>query len=177
MNLSATFIFRFKETRGFFRGTAGAKRNRMRTEADLNRIAAEIIAAGIAVHKAIGPGCFESAYNPCVAYELHQRRLAYEMKVPVTIEYEGLSIPRAFEADFIVESDIVLELKATSAITAVDARQLLTYLRFTGCPLGLLMNFGSLTLVDGIKRVVNNFPEGSKPSGTHERSLRTLREI
>ena len=142
----------------------------MRTEADLNRIAAEIIAAGVAVHKAIGPGCFESGYSPCVAYEFHKRKLAFEMKVPISIDYEGLSIPRAFEADFIVESDIVVELKATSAITAIDARQLLTYLRFTGCPLGLLMNFGSLTLIEGIKRVVNNFPEGSTPPAVRDRS-------
>jgi GxxExxY protein len=142
----------------------------MRTETDLNRIAAEIIAAGIAVHRVVGPGCFESAYNPCVAYELHKRGLAYDMKVPITIHYEGLSIPRAYEADFIVESDIVIELKATSTISAVDSRQLLTYLRFTGCPLGLLMNFGSLKLVEGIKRVVNNFPEGSTPTGIHDLS-------
>jgi GxxExxY protein len=139
----------------------------MRTEAELNQIAGEIIAGGIAIHQAIGPGCFESAYAPCLAYEFHRRRLRYQMKVPISIHYEGLIVPRAYEADFIVSDDVVVELKATSANTAVDARQLLTYLRFTGCPLGLLMNFGALTLLEGIKRIVNNFPEGSSPSGTH----------
>ncbi len=142
----------------------------MRTETDLNRIAGEIIAAGIMVHQEIGPGCFESAYVPCLAYELHQRGLAYEMKVPIAIQYRGLAVPRAYEADFIVESDIVVELKAASTIGPVDSRQLLTYLRFTGCPLGLLMNFGAITLVNGLKRIVNNFPEGSRVTATAEGS-------
>ena len=141
----------------------------MRTEAELNRIAGEIIAGAIAVHRVIGPGCFESAYAPCMAYEFHKRRLAYRMKVPIAIRYEGLTIPRAYEADFIVAGDVVVELKATSAIGPLEARQLLTYLRFTGCPLGLLINFGSLTLLQGIKRVVNNFPDGS-PSSDAENS-------
>jgi iron complex transport system substrate-binding protein len=88
------------------------------------------------------------------------------MKVPITIQYEGLIVPRAYEADFIVERDIVVKVKATSANTAVDARQLQTYLRFTGCPLGRLINFGALTLLEGIKRIVNNFPEGSSGRGT-----------
>ena len=63
--------------------------------------------------------------------------------------------------DFIVETSVVVELKATSALGPVDARQLLTYLRFTGCPLGLLMNFGAPTMLAGIKRLVNNFPDGT----------------
>jgi GxxExxY protein len=136
----------------------------MRTEAELNRIASEIIGGGIAVHRVIGPGCFESAYAPCMAYEFHQRGLAYRMKVPIEIRYEGLIVPRAYEADFIVAGDVVVELKATRTIGPLEARQLLTYLRFTGCPLGLLINFGSLTLLEGIKRVVNNFPDGSRLS-------------
>jgi len=133
----------------------------MRTEIELNRIAGEIIGGGIAVHQAVGPGCFESAYTPCLAYELHKRGLDFTAKVPITIQYEGLIIPRAYEADFIVEGSIVLELKATSTLGPVDARQLITYLRFTGCPVGLLMNFGAATMLDGIKRIVNNFPDGS----------------
>jgi GxxExxY protein len=136
----------------------------MRTEAELNRIASDIIGGGLAVHRVLGPGCFESAYAPCLAYEFHKRGLAYRMKVPITIRYEGLTIPRAYEADFIVAADVVVELKATSTIGPLEARQLLTYLRFTGCPLGLLINFGSLTLLEGIKRVVNNFPDGSPSS-------------
>jgi GxxExxY protein len=135
----------------------------MRTEPELNRISGEIIGAAMAVHQSIGPGCFESAYAPCLAYELQKRGLTFAVRVPIAIRYHNLSIPRAYEADFIVESDIVIELKATANFSAIVARQLLTYLRFSGCPLGLLLNFGALTLLEGIKRVVNNFPEGSRP--------------
>ena len=143
------------------RGTLSATTLCMRTEAELNRIASEIIGAGIAVHTRVGPGCFESAYFPCLAYELRRRGLTFQTKVPVAIQYETIDIPRAYEVDFLVEGSVVVELKATSANTPVDARQLLTYLRFTGCPLGLLLNFGALKLTDGIRRIVNNFPEGT----------------
>ena len=132
----------------------------MRTEADLNRIAKEIINAAIAVHRVIGPGCFESAYVACLAYEFRKRNIEYRMKVPIAIQYEDLTVPRAYEADFIVREDIVVEVKATSSLGPMDGRQLQTYLRFSGCPLGLLLNFGSLTLREGIKRIVNNFPDG-----------------
>lgn len=77
------------------------------------------------------------------------------------IHYETFTIPRAYEADFIIENSVVVELKATKALGPVDARQLLTYLRFTGCPLGPLLNFGALTLTEGIKRIVNDFPDGT----------------
>jgi GxxExxY protein len=85
----------------------------MRTEAELNRIASEIIGAGIAVHTRVGPGCFESAYLPCLAYELHRRSLAFRTKVAVAIQYETIEIPRAYEVDFLVEGSVVVELKAT----------------------------------------------------------------
>jgi GxxExxY protein len=135
----------------------------MRTETELNRIASEIIGGAIAVHAEVGPGCFESAYTPCLAYELQQRGLNFQSRVPVAIQYATITVPRAYEVDFLVEDSVVVELKATSNNTPVDARQLLTYLRFTGCPLGLLLNFGALKLADGIKRIVNNFPDGTPP--------------
>jgi GxxExxY protein len=141
----------------------------MRTEADLNRLAREIIGAAIAVHRIIGPGCFESAYVPCLAYEFRRRGIEYQMKVPIAIQYEDLTVHRAYEADFIVRGDIVVEVKATSSLGPLEARQLQTYLRFSGCPLGLLLNFGSLTLAEGIKRIVNNFPEGGTTPGPYQR--------
>ena len=91
----------------------------MPSEAELNRIAGEIIAGAIAVHRAVGPGCFESAYAPCLAYELHQRRLDFRAQVPIAIHYETLTIPRAYEADFIIENSVVVELKATKALGPV----------------------------------------------------------
>ena len=145
----------------------------MRTETDLNRLAKEIIGAAIAVHRVIGPGCFESAYVACLAYEFRKRGIEYQMKVPIAIQYEELTVSRAYEADFIVRGDIVVEVKATSSLGPLDARQLQTYLRFSGCPLGLLLNFGSLTLVEGIKRIVNNFPEGGTAQVLYERNERS----
>ena len=124
----------------------------------------------------MGPGCFESAYTPCLEYELRKRGLTFAARVPVTIRYESLVIPRAYEADFIVEASVVVEIKATSALGPVDARQLLTYLRFTGCPLGLLMNFGAPTMLAGIKRLVNNFPDGTASPHREEASLERSNE-
>jgi GxxExxY protein len=141
----------------------------MRTEADLNRLAKEIIAAAIAVHRVVGPGCFESTYVPCLAYEFRKRGIDYRTKVAIAIQYEELTVPRAYEADFIVRGDIVVEVKATSSVGPLEARQLQTYLRFSGCPLGLLLNFGSLTLAEGIKRIVNNFPEGGTTQVSYRR--------
>src|SRR5436190_15323612 len=107
----------------------------MRTEEDLNRMAGLIIGAAIVVHRTIGPGCFESAYVPCLAYEMRKRSLDYRTKVPIAIQYAEVTVPHAYEADFIVRDDIVVELKATSSLGPLEARQLQTYLRFSGCPL------------------------------------------
>jgi len=133
----------------------------MATEQQINRIAHEIVGGGIALHKAFGPGCFESTYSPCLAYEMRKRGLQFEAKVELELHYEELWIPRAYEADFIVEGSIVVEVKALQAIAPVHLRQVKTYLTLTGCPLGLLMNFGDETMKAGVHRVVNNFPEGT----------------
>lgn len=145
----------------------------MRTEADLNRLSQEIISAAIAVHRVIGPGCFESAYVACLAYEFRKRGVEYQMKVLIAIQYEDLLVPRSYEADFIVRGDVVVEVKATSSLGPLEARQLQTYLRFSGCPLGLLLNFGALTLAEGIKRIVNNFPQGGMTHIPCERNERS----
>jgi GxxExxY protein len=135
----------------------------MATEAELNRMSREIIGGAIAIHRAFGPGCFESAYGCCIAYELAKRQLKFEDKVKLTLRYETIVVTGAYIADFIVEGSVVVELKAIEAIAPVHVRQLQTYLRLTGCPLGLILNFGALTLTDGIVRQVNNFPLGTPP--------------
>jgi GxxExxY protein len=139
-----------------------ALRERMATEHVINRIAHEIVGGGIALHKGFGPGCFESTYSPCLAYEMRKRGLQFEAQVELELRYEELVIPRAYIADFIVEDLIVIEVKALQAIAPVHLRQLRTYLTLTGCPLGLLMNFGAETMKDGVHRVVNNFPDGTR---------------
>ncbi len=97
---------------------------------------------------------------------MKERGLKFEMHVAIDLEYEGLKVSRAYEADFIVEECIILEIKALEQLAPVHARQLNTYLRITGYPIGLLMNFGAETMRDGIRRVVNNFPWGTKPYTT-----------
>jgi GxxExxY protein len=135
----------------------------MPSAAELDRIAHEIIGSAITVHTKVGPGCFESAYTPCFACELRKRALSYRTRVAVALQYEDIIIPRAYEADFIVESCVVVELKAIPRIGRLEERQLLTYLKMTGFPLGYVLNFGSERLIDGMMRRVNNFPAGASP--------------
>jgi len=150
----------------------------MRTEEEINRIAYEIRGAALSIHRALGPGCFESAYAPCLAYELRKRKLGFEQKVPLSLHYEELTIERAYEPDFRVEECVIIEVKALEVLTPIHGRQVRTYLRLSGCPLGLLINFGAIQIFDGITRIVNNFPEGTPPysdrrrqaSGTSEAS-------
>jgi GxxExxY protein len=145
------------------RGMDCARRFRMRTEAELDRIAHEIIGCAIAVHRAVGPGCFESTYQPCLACELNERGLAFQTKVAIPLRYRAMTIARAYEADFIVEESVVVELKAVAVTGPLEDRQLQTYLKLSGCPLGLLLNFGALLMADGVIRKVNNFPQGCAP--------------
>jgi GxxExxY protein len=136
----------------------------MWTEERLNRISEEIIGAAIDVHRRVGPDCLESAYTPCFALELTKRKLDFRREVALPLRYDDIIIPRAYFADYIVEDSVVVELKATSRMLEEYRRQLLTYLKVSGYPLGLLLNFGALTIVGGMKRVVNNFPAGTRQS-------------
>ena len=137
----------------------------MRDEASQNDIAHQVIGCSIDVHRRFGPGCFESAYAPCLAYELARRGLHVEVGVAVDLVYDHLIIPCAYRVDVIVEDCALLELKALEQTSRVHGRQVLTYLKLTGLALGLLLNFGAPTMTEGIERVVNNFPHGSTPIG------------
>jgi iron complex transport system substrate-binding protein len=137
----------------------------MRDEARQNEIAHVVIGCSIDVHRRVGPGCFESAYAPCLAHELTRQGLRFDVNVPMDLVYEGLTVPRAYRIDFVVEECVVLELKALEQTGRVHGRQLLTYLKLTGLALGLLLNFGAATMTEGVERVVNNFPRGTEPLG------------
>ena len=138
----------------------------MATAADLDRIAHGIVGAGITVHGRVGPGCFESTYCPCFGCELKKRGLAFRTKVAIPLQYDDIMIRRAYEADFIVEGCVVVELKAIAKIGRIEERQLLTYLKVGGFPLGYILNFGAPTLIEGTMRRVNNFPDGTPPFAT-----------
>ena len=114
-----------------------------------------IIGAAIKLHSSLGPGLLEGAYETCLVYELEKQRLRARRQVPVTIRYDELTIDNGYRIDLLVEDLVVVELKAVPAILAVHRAQLLSYLRFGGFKLGLLLNFHVAHMRDGIVRMVN----------------------
>lgn len=116
-----------------------------------------IIGAAIRVHRTLGPGMLESAYEACLAYELEKSGCLVERQKPVPVIYGEVKLECGFRADLIVEGVVAVELKAKEAIHPVDEAQLLSYLRFLHLEVGLLINFHVALLKDGIKRMVNNY--------------------
>jgi GxxExxY protein len=117
----------------------------------------EIIAAAISVHRGVGPGLLESVYKQCLASELAFRGLSFETERPVRIRYRDVALECGYRLDFIVESQVVLEVKAVERLEPVHLAQLLSYLRLTRLRVGLLMNFHAYSMRNGIRRVVNGF--------------------
>lgn len=118
-----------------------------------------IIGAAIKVHRHLGPGLLETAYRTCLAYELRKRCFEVEEEKPVPVIYDEIQLPCGFRADLIVNQLIVVELKAKTAIHAVDKAQIISHLRLLNLPVGLLINFHVDRLVDGVSRIVNGYTE------------------
>ena len=114
----------------------------------------KIIGAAIEVHRALGPGLLESIYQTCLAHEMALRGLHFEKEKPLPVEYKGVKLESGYRLDFVVDGKVVVELKAVDSIHDVHKAQLLTYLKLTGCKVGLLLNFNSAVLKDGIERLV-----------------------
>jgi GxxExxY protein len=126
---------------------------------DLNVLSSRIIKAAINVHKSLGPGLLESVYQNCMAIELDRGNLKVEAEVPVRVYYRGEEIhPEGFRIDLLVEDTIIVELKSVEKLRDVHKKQLLTYLRLSNKPLGLLINFNVLLLKNGITRIINTVP-------------------
>jgi iron complex transport system substrate-binding protein len=121
---------------------------------ELARIAVD---CGYHLHRALGPGLLESAYELLLCAELKARGLQFQCRLPVPIEHRGIYIENAFRADILVEGSLLIELKSTETHAAVHAKQLLTYLRLMRLPLGLLMNFGTASYKDGVRRIANDY--------------------
>jgi GxxExxY protein len=121
---------------------------------ELNIVSGEVIGAAMKVHSALGPGLLESAYEGCLKHELTQRGMKILSRVAMPIEYEGNSIDIGYKLDLLVEDQIIVELKAVTRLLPVHEAQLLSYLRLSGKPLGLLINFHVDRLKHGIKRFV-----------------------
>jgi len=131
---------------------------------DMNKITEGIIGAAIEVHRAIGPGLLESAYEQCLCHELHLRCIPFERQVPLPVEYKGVKLDCGYRLDLVVAGLVVVELKAVERIEPIHEAQLLTYLKLGGWQVGLLINFNVSVLKSGIKRIVNNFKDFSAPS-------------
>lgn len=115
----------------------------------------KIIGAAIEVHRCLGPGLLESAYESCLEYELKQVQLRVRRQVPLPVIYKGPTLEQGFRIDLFVQDSVIVELKAVECLLPVHEAQLLSYLRFSGCKVGLLLNFNVLVLKHGgIKRVV-----------------------
>ncbi len=123
---------------------------------DENALSKLIIGAAIEVHRQTGPGLLESAYEECLAYEFTVRDIPFERQKPVPMVYKETQLDCGFRLDFLVGDLVVVELKAVSELTPTHDAQVLTYLKLTGCKLGLLLNFNVRLMRDGIKRLVLN---------------------
>ncbi|NUQ25845.1 MAG: GxxExxY protein [Saprospiraceae bacterium] len=119
-----------------------------------NELTQVIIGCAMKVHSILGPGLLESAYEACLFYELMQAGLTVQKQKAIPLIYKGVEQDIGYRIDFLVEESIVLELKAVDELNPIHTAQVLTYLKLTGCELGLLINFNVLSLKNGIKRVI-----------------------
>ncbi|MFC1725176.1 GxxExxY protein [candidate division KSB1 bacterium] len=122
-----------------------------------NIITEKVIGASIEVHKSLGPGLLESIYEECLCFELDQLKLSYDRQVNIPVVYKNLKLDGGYRVDLIVENLVIIELKTVEKILPVHEAQLLTYLKITKIPIGLLLNFNVPVLKEGLKRIVNNF--------------------
>ena len=119
-----------------------------------NEISGAVVDAATKIHSALGPGLLESAYAACLKHELIKRGLRVACEVPLPVVYDGVRLDAGYRLDLVVEDTVVVELKAIEALAPIHQAQIISYLKLSGKPIGLLINFHSLHLKDGIKRFV-----------------------
>ena len=124
-------------------------------DARLNDLTRTILAGAIEVHRILGPGLLESTYLACLQFELAARGLRFAVQQPISILYKNTRLEAVYKSDLVVEELVVVEVKSVELLAAVHKAQLLTYLRLTQKPAGLLINFHVPRLMDGVKRVLN----------------------
>lgn len=136
------------------------------TAEEVNRCTGSVVDAAYRVHLALGPGLLESAYTACLAHELASRGHRLEVQRAIPLVYRDLRIRVGYRADIVVDGEVVVEVKAVERILPVHRAQVLTYLKLTGCRVGLLVNFHTPRLKDGIKRIVNSMEDQDRaPDG------------
>ena len=121
-----------------------------------NEISSKIIGAAIEVHKQLGPGLLESTYETCLAYELKQMGLDVKQQQALPVVYKEVKLDAGYRIDLLVENKVIVEIKSVDALADIHTAQLLTYLKLKDLKLGLLINFNSVRVIDGLKRIVNN---------------------
>ena len=126
-----------------------------------NALTDRIIGAAIEVHRHLGPGLLETAYQECLCYELSQQGLRFEQEVALPVRYKGIKLDCGYRMDLVVEDTVLVEIKAIEGLLPVHSAQLLTYLKSSGKRVGLLINFNVPILAKGLKRMVNQYPESS----------------
>ena len=124
----------------------------------LNNLSKAVIGAAIEVHRDLGPGLLEMTYELSLQHELQLRGFASERQLKLPIKYKNLVVPEAYRIDLLVENCLVVELKTVEVLLPIHSAQVLTYLKMSNNHLGLLINFHTVRLADGIKRLVHNFP-------------------
>lgn len=138
-----------------FLNTEGAEEKEGGRGENLNVITEKIIGAAMRVHTALGPGLLESAYEACLAYELTKTGLILERQKKLPIVYGELRLEEGYRIDLLVNKCVLVELKALARLDEIHSAQLLSYLRLSGCEVGLLINFHVTHLREGIRRVIN----------------------
>lgn len=122
-----------------------------------------VIGCAIEIHRALGPGLLESAYEACLCYELSQKRVPFKRQVSLPLSYKGVKLDCGYVMDLIVDDLVIVELKTVEKLLPIHEAQLITYLKLYGRSVGLLMNFNVALMKSGIKRLVNEFIEDSAP--------------
>jgi GxxExxY protein len=128
-----------------------------------NQITETVIGCAIEIHRALGPGLLESAYEECLCYELKEARLSFRRQVLLPLNYKGVRLDCGYIMDVVVEELVVIELKTVERVLPIHEAQLITYLKLSGHSVGLLMNFNVAVMKSGIRRLVNEFHEISAP--------------
>ena len=127
----------------------------------LNTITEQVIGAAIEVHRTIGPGLLESAYEACLVFELRERGFKVEQQKPLPVVYKNVKLDCGYRLDLVIEDRVIVEVKAVEKLTSVHEAQLLSYLRLYGCRVGLLINSHVSMLKNGVRRIVNQFPDSA----------------
>jgi GxxExxY protein len=122
----------------------------------LESLTERVIGLAIDVHRELGPGLLESVYETCLGLELNQAGIAFRRQTPIPVTYRGLRLNTGFRADFLICDDLIVEIKAVDRLLPTHEAQLLTYLRMSGCQVGLLLNFNAVRLKDGLRRLVRS---------------------